>query len=38
MGGRGRRSRVEPTDEWEQLALLVGQILAESVLSFAVEG
>jgi hypothetical protein len=22
MGGRGRRSRVEPTDEWEQLALL----------------
>jgi hypothetical protein len=22
MDGRGRRSRVEPTDEWEQLALL----------------
>ena len=22
MGGRGRRSRVEPTDEWEQVALL----------------
>src|SRR3712207_3621167 len=22
MGGDGRRSRVEPTDEWEQLALL----------------
>ena len=24
MDGRRRRSRVEPTDEWEQLALLCG--------------